>query len=226
MKYHKKHKREGTVGLLSTPKIQIQNSSTEVRKRQYLITARKLLNISMEGKYGDTCSSGRLDTGDTASPLGTGGWGRQEGPGSPHGNSHHSNSTSTNCWHHHRSNKVCTATSLRTDEQVPRGQGNVPRPLRCSGGPASYLQLHVLYTVCVVRSSSVELRLLPHTESGSSAHNLHGSSAEKPRAVGSKRTPGETPPRESVRLQTTLEIRRARAEQQTCVLPESMALST
>lgn len=108
------------------------------------------------------CSPGRLDTVDTASLLGTGGWGRQEGPGNPHGNSHHSNSTSTSCRHHHRSNNVYTATSL---------------------------QPNVLYTVGVFQPSSVALRLLLHRESGSSAHSLLCSTAGKLQVVGSKRTP-------------------------------------
>lgn len=71
-------------------------------------------NLWMQNKSGDTCSSDRRDTVDTASLLGTGGWGSQEGPGKSHGNSRHSNSTSTNCRRHRRWSRADMVASLQT----------------------------------------------------------------------------------------------------------------
>lgn len=95
----------------------------------------------MEQKSGDTCSSDRRDTVDTASLVGTGGWGSQEGPGNSHGNSHHSNSTSTNCWRHHRWNTADTVESLKTKGsrkvslQCPQtsSRGSSSRVCTCEG---------------------------------------------------------------------------------------------
>lgn len=63
-------------------------------------------------------------------------------------------------------------------------------------------------------------------ENGSSAHSLPPSNAGKRQAVDSKRTPGQVTPREGVRLHDSECAWSTRAEKHTCVLPQSMALST
>lgn len=109
-----------------------------------------------------TCSSDTLCTEDTASRLGTEGKGPEGGPGSCHGNSYHSNNTSTEPRHHRHSN---TTHTVRT------------------------LSVCVFYTMCVSDSSLDEFQQQLHKGSGSSAHSLSPGNVVTLRADGRTHTP-------------------------------------